>query len=350
MKVLGRGFTPKEVSDIFDVAVDTVRRWKRTFDEEGMEGLEANYRFTNDDCARRLENISTDYLREVLTEVEDGKPTQKIMLAINYKEEDLVTQKKLAERYGISRSTVRDWLFCVERLEDESHENVLPDKRKIPAIGREREGVTLPERTNKELEARRKEAIRAIKNGSSPQEVADVFDVEPNTVRGWRLDYENNGFDGLETVPNDFSENDYLKNISSGYLRDILSKVEEPKAAKRVMLALTYKEETGITQSRLAERYGINETTIWKWLTCIKKLENEPFESVIYDESISGPSRELSDKELSELNELLEAGPDAHGFGSFIWTSNQVSDLIESEFNVSLSSSTALRYLRIRME
>ena len=35
-----------------------------------------------------LENVSTDELRQVLTEVEGKKPTQRLMAAINYLEDD----------------------------------------------------------------------------------------------------------------------------------------------------------------------------------------------------------------------------------------------------------------------
>ena len=47
-----------------------------------------------------LENVSTDDLRQILTEVEGKKPTQRLMAAINYLEDDDLTQKEVAERYG----------------------------------------------------------------------------------------------------------------------------------------------------------------------------------------------------------------------------------------------------------
>ena len=47
-----------------------------------------------------LENVSTDELRQVLTEVDEKKPTQRLMAAINYLEDDDLTQKEVAERYG----------------------------------------------------------------------------------------------------------------------------------------------------------------------------------------------------------------------------------------------------------
>ena len=44
-----------------------------------------------------LENVSTDDLRQVLAEIEGRKPTQRLMAAINYLEDDDLTQKEVAE-------------------------------------------------------------------------------------------------------------------------------------------------------------------------------------------------------------------------------------------------------------
>jgi AraC-like DNA-binding protein len=46
------------------------------------------------------ENVSAEDLRQVLAEVEGKKPTQRLMAAINYLEDDDLTQKEAAERYG----------------------------------------------------------------------------------------------------------------------------------------------------------------------------------------------------------------------------------------------------------
>ena len=46
-----------------------------------------------------LDDVSTDDLRQVLAEVEGKKPTQRVMAAINYLEEDEATLEDVAERY-----------------------------------------------------------------------------------------------------------------------------------------------------------------------------------------------------------------------------------------------------------
>lgn len=47
-----------------------------------------------------LEDVSVKDLRESLAEVEGKKPTQRLIAAINYLEEDNTTMAEIAERYG----------------------------------------------------------------------------------------------------------------------------------------------------------------------------------------------------------------------------------------------------------
>ena len=66
-----------------------------------------------------LENISTEDLRQILAEVDDGAAVQRLMAAITYKEIDDLSQKAAAELYGFSESwglevvqsprTARNW-------------------------------------------------------------------------------------------------------------------------------------------------------------------------------------------------------------------------------------------------
>jgi AraC-like DNA-binding protein len=47
-----------------------------------------------------LDAVTTEDLRDVLAEAEGKKPTQRLMAAINYLEEDGATMAEVAERYG----------------------------------------------------------------------------------------------------------------------------------------------------------------------------------------------------------------------------------------------------------
>ena len=73
-----------------------------------------------------LDNVSTDDLRQVLAEVEGKKPTQRVMAAINYLEEDEAKLEDVAERYGYTAGWLSRWLDRLERLETEPFEAVEP--------------------------------------------------------------------------------------------------------------------------------------------------------------------------------------------------------------------------------
>ena len=80
-----------------------------------------------------LENISTEDLRQILAEVDDGAAVQRLMVAITYKEINDLTQKAAAELYGFSESWASKWFNRLERLETEPFEDVVYDE---PRSGR----------------------------------------------------------------------------------------------------------------------------------------------------------------------------------------------------------------------
>jgi transposase len=75
-----------------------------------------------------LDAVTTEDLRDVLAEVEGKKPTQRLMAAINYLEEDDATMAEVAERYGYTDPWLSQWLHRLERLADEPFEQVVYDK------------------------------------------------------------------------------------------------------------------------------------------------------------------------------------------------------------------------------
>ena len=77
-----------------------------------------------------LENVSTEDLRQVLAEVEGKKPSQRLMAAINYLEEDGATLQEVAERYGYTAGWLSRWLDRLERLADEPFEEVVYDEHR----------------------------------------------------------------------------------------------------------------------------------------------------------------------------------------------------------------------------
>lgn len=75
-----------------------------------------------------LDAVTTEDLRECLAEVEGKKPTQRLMAAINYLEEDDATMAEVAKRYGYTGPWLSQWLDRLDRLADEPVEQVVYDE------------------------------------------------------------------------------------------------------------------------------------------------------------------------------------------------------------------------------
>jgi DNA-binding MarR family transcriptional regulator len=71
-----------------------------------------------------LENVSTEDLHQVLAEVEGKDATQRVMAAINWKEEDDIRQKDIVHRYGYTQGWLSQWLTRLERLEEWSAQSM----------------------------------------------------------------------------------------------------------------------------------------------------------------------------------------------------------------------------------
>lgn len=71
----------------------------------------------------------------------------------------------------------------------------------------------------------------------------------------------------------------------------------------RLIVGINYKN--GITQSGLAELYGVSRTTIHSWLDRLERLDSDPLEEVIHEEQRSGRPSKLSDSEGEMLFSIL---------------------------------------------
>ena len=74
-----------------------------------------------------LDAATLDDLRDALAEVEDKKPTQRLMAVINYLEEDDATMAEVAERYGYTGPWLSRWVGRLDRLANEPVEQVVYD-------------------------------------------------------------------------------------------------------------------------------------------------------------------------------------------------------------------------------
>ena len=83
---------------------------------------------------------------------------------------------------------------------------------------------------------------------------------------------------------------DHLEEISVEELQRALDNFEGNKPTQRLTAAIAYKN--GVTQTELAEWYGVERRTIYSWL---KRVEQEPLEQAVQDDRRSGRPRKLTE-------------------------------------------------------
>jgi phenylacetate-CoA ligase len=79
-----------------------------------------------------------------------------------------------------------------------------------------------------------------------------------------------------------------LETVSVEDLRQVLAEVDDADAVQRLMAAIIYKEIDHLSQGEAAELYGFSSTWASKWFNRLERLNDEPFEDVVYDEPRSG--------------------------------------------------------------
>lgn len=140
---------------------------------------------------------------------------------------------------------------------------------------------------------------------------------------------------------------DKLADVSAEGLRTALSNVESAKAAKRLMVALDYKDDVSVAV--LAERYGIPRSTLYYWLD---RFEEQSIADAIEDEPRPGRPPRLTDSARESLQADLSEDPAVHGYGGSDdstdreWTPELVRSHVEREYGVSYSLGHIRRLLR----
>lgn len=96
-----------------------------------------------------------------------------------------------------------------------------------------------------------------------------------------------------------------LTDIPADELREALEAASSAKAAKRIMVALAYKD--GVSVDTLSERYAIPRSTVYSWLD---RFEKKP----IKDDDRSGRPPALTAEEREELKADLACSFQMFGF------------------------------------
>ena len=132
-----------------------------------------------------------------------------------------------------------------------------------------------------------------------------------------------------------------LDGVSGDALREELRAVGTAKAAKRLMVALAYKD--GVPVATLSERYGVPESTLYYWLD---RFASEPVSEAIEDDDRPGRPKKLDDADREAVFAALADSPDDHGLDAPGWTPELVREFIEREFGVSYSLGHVRRLIR----
>ena len=88
--------------------------------------------------------------------------------------------------------------------------------------------------------------------------------------------------------------------------------------------------QKGITQARVARKFGVSRTTASRWC---RTLEGQGLECLRKRKAPGRPSR-LSSHQMAEVREMFAAGPRASGFETDRWTTARLARAIEARFAI----------------
>lgn len=132
-----------------------------------------------------------------------------------------------------------------------------------------------------------------------------------------------------------------IENVAVTELRCALDEVEDSKPAKRLMAAIAYKN--GVTQTELAEWFGVQRRTVYSWL---ERFENESVERAAYDDHRTGRPRKLADEDRERLRETLRTSPAESGYDAESWSPALVRRHVAERYDVDYSLPSCRRLLR----
>ena len=135
---------------------------------------------------------------------------------------------------------------------------------------------------------------------------------------------------------------DHLDEISVEELQAALDNVDGKKPAQRLLAAIAYKN--GVTQTELAEWYGVQRRTIYSWLTRLDT--NESLEQAVTDAHRSGRNRKLSEKEQKQFEATVHESPEEVGLDAPAWTPALVQQYLDETYDVEYSIPSCRRLLR----
>lgn len=134
---------------------------------------------------------------------------------------------------------------------------------------------------------------------------------------------------------------EHLDELSVEELQQALDNVEGKKPAQRLIAAIAYKN--GVTQTELAEWYGVERRTIYSWL---KRLDAESLEHAVEDAHRPGRPRKLSENEQDALEQTLHDPPTEVGYDASAWTPALVRTHLKETYDVNYSIPSCRRLMK----
>jgi transposase len=134
---------------------------------------------------------------------------------------------------------------------------------------------------------------------------------------------------------------EHLDDVAVEELQQALDEVDGKKPTKRLVAAIAYKN--GISQTELADWYGVGRRTIYGWL---KRFEDRPLAAAATDASRPGRPRKLTGDQQNELETMLQEPPVEHGRDATAWTPGLLQQVVEDRFGVTYSQSSCRRLLK----
>lgn len=134
---------------------------------------------------------------------------------------------------------------------------------------------------------------------------------------------------------------DILDDVDVDDLRAALEEATDPKAVRRLMVALDYAD--GVAVDAISDRYGIPRSTVYAWLA---RFDERPIAEAVRDDPRPGRPPALDDADRARLAGALADAPEEHGVAAAAWTPALVRRYVDREFGVEYSLGHARRLLR----
>jgi transposase len=131
-----------------------------------------------------------------------------------------------------------------------------------------------------------------------------------------------------------------LVSVNEEQLREQLRTERDPKAIKRLVVALEYK--SGLSPAKIQHKYGWHEQTVYDWLDIV--AERDAF--ALGDLPRGGSHSRLTDDQWDQLTATLAASPSKVEIDAPAWRPPLVREYIAENFDVEYSLAHMYRVMK----